>query len=335
MAKTRVRERMELDLRIRNYSPRTVDCYITRAQKFFEYHNGPPGRVTLDDIRNYQCYLVEERRVSWCVFNQSVAALRFLYNVTLPRDWDVQRIPYQKTGRRLPVVLSREETATLLNSIGNLKHRALLSTAYATGVRLSELVHLRVSDIDGSRRLVRVEQGKGRKDRYVMLSSKLRTILREYWIAYRPGGWLFPGQDPTRPLSLTSVQKLLQKTRLKAGITKPVTCHGLRHGFATHLLEGGTDVRTVQVLLGHRSLSTTQKYLHVANSFLRNTKSPMDLLPDVESASRDRDNPSSTSTGSDNSGQPKAGSSKLTRAPRSKATPATRRSAKTKRSRKR
>ena len=181
----------------------------------------------------------------------------------------------------------------LLNSVVNLKHRALLSTAYATGARLSELIHLRVSDIDGSRRLVRIEQGKGRKDRYVMLSSRLRTILREYWVAYRPDGWLFPGEDPTKPLCPTSVQKLLQKTRLKAGLTKPVTCHGLRHGFATHLLEGGTDIRTVQVLLGHRSLSSTQQYLHVAKNFLRKTKSPLDLLPDIKPASRDRDKLSS------------------------------------------
>jgi site-specific recombinase XerD len=247
---------------------------------FVGYFMRPPDQLGKEEVHRYQVHLAEERQVSWTVFNQSVCALRFFYRVTLPRDWDVKEsIPYHKRRKRLPVVLSREEVAALLETVSNQKHRVILQTAYGTNLRLSEVLHLRVSDIDSQRMTVRVEQGKGSKDRYVMLSTRLLAVLREYCEAYRPKTWLFPGQHAGRPLGPSSVQKVFKDARQKAGLVKPASFHSLRHSFATHLLEAGTDLRRVQVLLGHRCLQTTAKYTHVTEDGLRKTKSPLDQLP--------------------------------------------------------
>jgi site-specific recombinase XerD len=273
------RERMERDLRIRGYSRWTIDCYLDRVKDYVRYYMRPPDELTLEDIYDYQFHLTAERQVSWAFFNQTVCALRFFYRTSLQKDWDVQAIPYQKTGRRLPIVLSREEVARLLDGVENLKHRALLTTGYACGLRVSEAVHLHVHDIDSQRMTVRVEQGKGRKDRYVMLSPALLTLLRDYWKEYRPKSWLFPGEDPEQPLSSATAQQVFRKAREQAGLRKPASFHSLRHCFATHLLEDGTDIRTVQVLLGHRSVTTTQKYTHVSENYLHETKSPLESLP--------------------------------------------------------
>jgi site-specific recombinase XerD len=208
--------------------------------------------------------------------------------VTLKSDLDIRRIPYQKRSRQMPVVLSRQEVAALLASVENLKHRALLSTTYATGLRLSEVLHLRVSDIDSQRMTVRVEQGKGRKDRYVMLADRLLGELREYVKQYRPKHWLFPGQRLGTPLSSSSAQIVFRRAVERIGLTKPVTFHSMRHAFATHLLESGADIRRVQVLLGHRSVVSTQVYTHVATDYLKTTKSPFDSLPTQKSRSTRR-----------------------------------------------
>jgi site-specific recombinase XerD len=274
---------MERDLQIRGFSRSTQQCYLARMKAMVRFFMRPPDELTLEDIHAYQLHLTRDRKVCWAAFNQTVCAIRFFYGVTLNRDWDIQRIPYQKTGRKLPVVLSCEEVSELFQVVTNLKHRAILMAAYAGGLRVSEVTHLRVSDIDGQRMMLRVEQGKGRQDRYVMLSHRLLAVLREYWKDYRTRHWLFTGQNPERPLTRGSVHKIFHKARLKAGITKKVSVHGLRHSFATHLLESGINIRKIQLLLGHRSLRSTQIYTHVARDYLEDTPSPLDILPDLSS----------------------------------------------------
>jgi integrase/recombinase XerD len=277
------RDRMERDLQIRGFSRSTQQCYPARMKAMVRFFMRPPDELTLEDIHSYQLHLTRERKVCWSSFNQSVGAIRFFYGVTLQKDWDIRRIPYQKTGRKLPVVLSGEEVSKLFQAVTNLKHRAILMTAYAGGLRVSEVTHLRVSDVDGQRMMLRVEQGKGRQDRYVMLSHKLLAVLREYWKTYKTKHWLFTGQNPERPLTRASVHKVFQKARRKAGITKRISVHGLRHSFATHLLESGVNIRKIQLLLGHRSLRSTQIYTHVAGDYLESTPSPLDILPDLNS----------------------------------------------------
>jgi site-specific recombinase XerD len=211
---------------------------------------------------------------------QVVSALRFFYSVTCNKDWDIEEIPYPKSRRRLPVVLNQAEMLRLFDAVENLKHRAILLTLYAAGLRVSEVVHLRISDIDSQRMMLFIQQGKGRKDRYVTLSHRLLGMLREYWKLERPRYWLFPGQDERRPLTRASVHKFFKQVVRKAGLTKPITVHGIRHSYATHLLESGVDIRKIQLLLGHRSLRSTQIYTHVARNDLDDTPSPLDLLPD-------------------------------------------------------
>ncbi len=272
------RDLMEDDLRIRGYSENTRKLYLERVYHYVRYFMKPPDVLTLEDIHEYQVYLTKEREVSWSYFNQAVCALRFFYSVSLEKDWDVTRIPYQKGARRLPEVLSTEEVAALFDALVNLKHRTILMTQYAGGLRTGEAVNLKVKDIDGKRMTIRIDHGKGRKDRYVMLSEKLHFALQEYWKVQRPQGWLFPGQDPARHLSKDSVQRVFKKAKTKAGIIKQVTPHSLRHSFATHLMEDGTNIRVIQRLLGHKSIRSTEVYTHVATGYLTETKSPLDRL---------------------------------------------------------
>lgn len=280
------RDMMERDLQIRGFSPCTQQCYLGRMKEFVRYFMRPPDELTTDDINRYQLHLARERKVSWGVFNQSVAALRFFYSITLQKkDLEMERIPYQKTGRKLPIVLSQQEVKTLLETPTNIKHRAILMATYAGGLRVSEVVNLRVADIDSQRMTLRIEQGKGRKDRYVMLSAKLLGVLRQYWKTVRPSHWLFPGQIPERHLTRSSVERIFYQARDGAGITKKVSVHCLRHSFATHLLESGVNIRKIQVLLGHKSLQSTQVYTNVAKDYLDNTPSPLDILPDLGSLS--------------------------------------------------
>jgi site-specific recombinase XerD len=212
----------------------------------------------------------------------ATGALRFLYKVTLNREWAVEEIPMPKRPFKLPVILSREEVHQFLGSVESIKHRAILMTIYAAGLRISEATHLKVTDIDSQRMMLRVDQGKGRKDRYVMLSPRLLDTLRDYWRVVRPRLWLFPGDLPGKPITRSAVGLACDKAHRASDITKPITPHSLRHAFATHLLESGADVRTIQLLLGHRSLATTSRYLKVATSTVCATTSPFDLLPKVE-----------------------------------------------------
>jgi site-specific recombinase XerD len=273
---------MENDLSIRGYSPDTKRVYLACVKSFVGHFMRPPDELGPEHIKRYQLYLTKERKVCWATFNQTVCALRFFYTVTMERDWDIKHIPYQKAGRKLPVVLSAEEIQSLLKAEENLKHRAILSTCYAGGLRRIEVVHLRLPDIDSSRMVLRIENGKRKKERYVPLSGRLLEMLRQYWKEYRPPEWLFPGQDPEKHLSRRSVSAVFLKARLAAGIKKPATAHTLRHSYATHLLESGVNLRVIQKLLGHRSIRSTEIYTHVARNYLCETPSPLDLMPDPE-----------------------------------------------------
>ena len=276
------REAMRRDMRIRGFSVHTEKSYLGWVKDFVRYHMRPPDTLGLEDVHRYQLYLTEERKVAPSSVNVAAAALRFFYGVTLDVEWDIERVPYQKKGRRLPEILSRHEVRRLLGGLDNLKHRTLLTTTYAGGLRVSEAVTLRISDIDSQRKVLRVDQGKGRKDRYVMLSETLIALLRQYWKAYRPRHWLFPGQIPDRPLTRSSMQRVFVKARRAVYITKRVSAHSLRHSFATHLLESGTNIRVIQRLLGHRSLRSTEIYTHVASNYLTETSSPLDALESLD-----------------------------------------------------
>ena len=276
------RDRFERDLKIRGYSPCTVDQYVYCVRKLVKYYMRPPDQLTIEDINNFQLYLTEQRKVAWGTFNIYVIAMRLFFVQTLKKDWDLKAIPYQKTGRQLPEIMSGAEIKALFSSVTNIKHRAILMTTYSAGLRVSEVVSLRVSDLDSQRMVIRVEQGKGKKDRYVPLSEALLPILRQYYRDARPERWLFPGQNPELPLNRTSVEKVFKKSRDRAGISKNVTVHSLRHSFATHLLEKGVDIRTIQQLLGHRCLSSTQIYTHVAKNYVNQAGSPLDSLDGLQ-----------------------------------------------------
>jgi site-specific recombinase XerD len=283
-----LRQRMVDDMTIRNLSPRTREIYTWQVANFAKYFGRSPELLGPEEIRLYQLYLINERHISWAYFNQTVCALRFLYRITLQKEWAIEHLPFPKKPRKLPVVLSMDEVAQFFRALTNIKHRAILMTAYSAGLRTSEVTRLRVTDIDSKRMLIHVQQGKGRKDRFVMLSPCLLELLRTYWKVERPSNWLFPGQTGDRPISLSAVQDACKQAGKQSGLSKRVTVRALRHSFATHLLESGTNVRTIQILLGHRSLQTTARYTHVSSETIHSTTSPLDLLkpnPDLNQTS--------------------------------------------------
>jgi site-specific recombinase XerD len=270
------------DLRVRNYSPRTCDRYIDRVAKFALHFHKSPDLLGPEEVRSYQVHLVDEKKCSWTTLNQTVCALRFLYLTTLGRDWAIRHIPYAKGEQKLPVVLSHDEVIRLLESVSNFKHLSILLAGYTGGLRISEIAGLRVADIDGERMVIHVRLGKGRKDRMVPLSPVLQATLRTYWRQARPKTFLFPGKAANRPLSTSSIRSILRKAVVTAGIKKPVTMHTLRHTFATHHLEAGTDLRVLQMVMGHSSLKTTSRYLHVSTERLRSTQTPLELLAELD-----------------------------------------------------
>jgi len=277
---TILRQRMSEDMQIRNLSPNTQLCYVQQVSLFARHFDKSPEILGPEDIRTYQLYLTKEKKLDTGTILVAVAALRFLYRVTLHKNWTFEDIiPLPKKPEKLPIVLSPEEVLQFLGSVKNIKHYTILTTCYAAGLRISESISLKPTDIDSQRMVVRVEQGKGQKDRYVMLSPKLLEILRNWWRAGRPEGWLFPGDIPGKHISRFAVEEACQKAHQLCGISKPITPHSMRHAFSVHLLESGTDVRTIQLLLGHRSLATTARYLKIATSKVCSTKSPLDLLP--------------------------------------------------------
>jgi integrase/recombinase XerD len=272
-----LRRRMIEDMTIRNLSPSTQQSYIYAVAKFSRHFARSPDRLGLEDVRAYQLHLIAQQR-SWSHINQTVCALRFFYGVTLGRGDAREQIVAAREPQRLPEILSGEEVVRFLETIPSLRNRVALTTAYAAGLRVGEVVRLRPASIDSSRMLIRVTQGKGGKDRYVMLSPQLLQILRTYWRLARPATWLFPGHDPEEPVSAATLQQACRQAARQAELSKPVTVHTLRHSFATHLLEAGTDIRIIQVLLGHARLSTTARYTQVATHLIAETSSPLDRL---------------------------------------------------------
>lgn len=277
---TPLRQRMIEDLRIRNYQPGTIDNYVRAVRNFARYFDKSPDLLGEEEIREYQLYLINDKQPAWTTFNGIVCGLRFFFVVTLGRDYLIKRLPYAKKPRRLPVVLDQEEIVALFRAIRQLKHRMGLLTAYSAGLRVSEVAALRVADLDSKRMVIHVRQGKGRKDRYAPLSETLLHLLRDYYRVQRPDPYLFPGRGRRRdrPVSPKAFQVACRQAREAAGIAKRVTPHTLRHSFATHLLETGTDLRTIQALLGHQRIATTEIYTHVRRHHLSATRSPLDLL---------------------------------------------------------
>ena len=256
-----------------------------RNQPGREPSHDPVARPTgsaPEQVRDYQVHLLA-LQTSWTLFNQTVSALRFLYRVTLKQTWALERLPYGKRPKRLPCVLSQQQVLQFLSAVDHLVSRMALATAYAGGLRVSEVAVLRVEDIDSARMLIHVRQGKGQKDRIVPLSKVLLESLRGYWRVFRSKEWLFPGRNPQQPICVHTLQRACKRARKAAGLGKRVTPHTLRHCFATHLLEQGTDIRTVQALLGHATLSTTAIYTHVERRLITATRSPLDLIGELPS----------------------------------------------------
>ena len=277
---TPLRRRMTEDMQVRNLSLHTQASYVQQVSLFARHFGKSPELLGPEEIRSYQVYLTNEKKLTPSSILIAVAALRFLYKVTLHRDWAVEEIiPAPKKPEKLPIVLSPEEVLQFLSCVKSPKHRTILTTCYAAGLRISEAVQLTAAAIDSQRMVLRIEQGKGQKDRYVMLSPRLLEILRDWWRASRPKHWLFPGDRPDHPITRSAVERECQEAGRRSRIPKPITPHSLRHAFAVHLLEAGTDVRTIQLLLGHRSLATTARYLRIATSKVCATSSPLDLLP--------------------------------------------------------
>jgi integrase/recombinase XerD len=276
---TALRQRFLDDMRMRNLSANTQDAYVRVVVAFAKHFRQSPDRLGREHVRDYLLLLIH-RKAAWSTYNQARCALHFFYRVTLRTDWPQDEIVCAKVPKSLPVILSRDEVRQFFAAIRRIKTRAMFMTVYATGVRVSELVGLKVADVDSRRMVIRVRQGKGQKDRYVMLSPKLLAILREYWAVHRPADWLFPGDNPAKPLNRRVVQTNCGAAARRAGLKKTVSPHALRHAFATHLLEAGTDIRTIQALLGHRSLRTTALYTYVSPERVIATRSPLDALDD-------------------------------------------------------
>jgi integrase/recombinase XerD len=272
-----LRRRMIEDMTIRKFAAKTQHNYLQRVKNFAAYLGHSPDTASSEDVRRYQLHLAASG-VGIPTLNQTVSPLRFFFKVTLGRPDLVERTAFVREPRKLPVVLSPEQVARLLDAAPALKYKAALSVAYGAGLRVSEVVALKVGDIDSKRMVIRVEQGKGRKDRYVMLSPHLLELLRAWWKLARPQGWLFPGRNPVQPMTTRQLNRACHAAADMAEIGKPVSMHTLRHSFATHLLEQNIDIRVIQVLLGHAKLDTTALYTRVATKTIREVMSPLDRI---------------------------------------------------------
>ncbi|WP_454017728.1 tyrosine-type recombinase/integrase [Azospirillum sp. Marseille-Q6669] len=272
-----LRRRMIEDMTIRNFAPKTQHGYIRAVKNFSEFLGHSPARATFEDIRRYQLSLASSG-LGVPSINATMTALRFFFKITLRKGSVTEDIAFVREPRRLPVVLSPEEVARLLAAAPGIKYKAALSIAYGAGLRASEVISLKVADIDSARMVIRVDQGKGRKDRYVMLSPHLLDLLRQWWRIARPTAWLFPGGVPGEPLTTRQLNRAVHVAAQRAGIDKRVGLHTLRHSFATHLLERNTDIRVIQVLLGHKKLDTTALYTRVAIKAIGEVTSPLDRL---------------------------------------------------------
>ena len=274
---TPLRQKMIRELELHRKSPRTIEAYVTAVAQLARHYGRSPDTITIEEVRDFLHHLITQRKVAFSTCNQKLAGIRFLYRQVLGQEEFSLRVPAKRSGR-LPEPLSRSEIAKLLDATRNTKHRVLLMTAYGGGLRVSELVHLQPHDIHSERMLIRVNQGKGRKDRYTLLSPRLLEELRTYWREYRPQRWLFSGKDGSLPLPVGTVQKIFSAAKQRAGIQHGHGIHSLRHSFGTHLMEAGVPLPIIQRLMGHASLSTTAKYLHVTSQHLDSIRSPLDLL---------------------------------------------------------
>jgi len=275
---TPLRQKMINDMKLRNFSPRTQYAYESAVAGLAQFFNCSPDMLNNENVQAYLVYLMEDRKLSWSSCNIVISGLRFFYDVTLSKQSMSLTIPPRKKKKYLPEILSTEELERLFVCACNLKHRSFLMTTYAGGLRVSEVVRLKLTDIDSKRMMIRVEQGKGNRDRYTILSERLLKELREYWKMYHPQLWLFHAKDPKKPMPIGTAQKIYYHAKSTAQIKKGKGIHTLRHCFATHLLEAGVDLRTIQTLMGHTSISTTMMYLQVTRKKLTSIKSPLDLL---------------------------------------------------------
>jgi integrase/recombinase XerD len=274
---TPLRQRMIDDMAIRNMSPLTKKSYVRAVKNFSKFFQQSPDKLTFEDVRNYQLHLVS-RGLGVQATNQIMCALRFFYGTTLGKTGVSEHIPLGRRPDTLPPVLARDEVERFLKAVSDLEFRTAFVTIYATGLRVSEAVALTIKDIDSARMVIHIRSGKGRKDRYVMLSEQLLDILRAYWKCARPQNFLFPGPDPARPITVRSLQRACRLAAETAGLDKTITVHTLRHSFATHLLEQGVDIRVIQDLLGHRHIDSTSRYARVAVNTIRQVKSPLEAL---------------------------------------------------------
>ena len=275
----KLHEQMKADLTLKGYSEHTHEAYLRYLRRFAKHFMRSPAELGEAEVRAFLLHLVEEQKADPYLQKAYMSALKFFYRITLGRPEVVANLPNPKLPKRLPVVLSREEVLAIFEAIGYIKHKAMVATTYGAGLRISEVCALRKSDIDSQRMQIRVYQGKGKKDRFALLSPLVLELLREYYRKVRPkGDWLFPGQNPQKHLTTGAIHHAFKKALKKAGINKKASMHTLRHSFATHLLENGTDIRFVQALLGHASIRSTVRYLHVSNAYISHIESPFDVL---------------------------------------------------------
>lgn len=278
---TKLREKMKMELELKGYSDKTQSAYINHVKNYASFFGKSPDKLSTDEIKKYLHYLISEKKVSKSYVNSVYSALKFFYETTLKRQWDMREIPRVKKPKKLPVILSKDEVKSIFSATNNVKYKTIFMTIYSAGLRVSEAANLKVEDIDSKNMQIRVRQGKGNKDRYTILSKKNLNALRLY---YKYNGindeWLFPGYPKSKPISTRSIQKVFKKTINKAGIKKKATVHTLRHCFATHLLEQGTGIYQIQRLLGHTNAKTTSVYIHLTRHDVLNIKSPLDLMED-------------------------------------------------------
>ena len=275
----KLHDRMKGDLLLKAYSPHTQSAHLRCARHFASHYMRSPEEMGEKEIRDFLLHLIRDRNASPATLHMYVNALKFLYNITLKRPETVKEIPHPKRPKTLPVILSPEEVLRVFAAIRSVKHKAIIATAYAAGLRISEVCGLRIADIDSQRMRIHVRSGKGKKDRFVMLGETLLALLRQYYQKARPQGeYLFPGQKPQRHITPTAVRQVLRKVIRETGLSKKVTMHTFRHCFATHLLEAGTDIRILQVLLGHSSIRTTLRYTHITDRLVQKLVSPLDML---------------------------------------------------------
>jgi site-specific recombinase XerD len=272
---SQLRKRMLDYMHLRNYSKSTIKSYISSVSSFAKFHGKSPSLLDMNAVEAYIQYLTQNRKVSRSTVNCAYNGLKLLYTKILEVDWAHLKIPRPKASKTLPRVLSKEEVYSIITALENVKHHTILHLIYCSGLRVGELTRLKVADIDSKRMQVRIEQGKGKKDRYSLLSERMLLLLRRYWKLYRPKGWLFEGFEKGSHISIRSVQSMFYKAKSIGGIRKQASVHTLRHSFATHLLDDGVDITTIQYLLGHRQLSTTAKYLHMQNARMKRIEDPL------------------------------------------------------------